>query len=85
MVGGLRAPPEDEEQAAALQQKGGVYFVLESAELQVGKVGKVCIVNHFHSGRPACCMLATMNEMACVLQACRTEVMCAMHCQELHG
>jgi hypothetical protein len=48
MVGGLRAPPEEAEAAAAVAVKGGVYFVLEGAKLQVGKVGKV----YPHSCRP---------------------------------
>ena len=41
MVGGLRAPPREAEEAAAVAEKGGIYFVLEDADLQVGKVGKV--------------------------------------------
>lgn len=42
MVGGLKAPVgEAEEAAAAAAEKGGIYFVLEDADLQVGKVGKV--------------------------------------------
>jgi hypothetical protein len=46
MVGGLRPPVAEEEEAAtAAQEKGGVYFILEDADLQVGKVGKVCL--HF--------------------------------------
>lgn len=41
MVGGLRAPPQEDEDAAVLADKGGIFFVLEDADLQVGKVGKV--------------------------------------------
>lgn len=41
MVGGLQPPPlEEEQQATALSGKG-VIFVLESANLEVAKVGKV--------------------------------------------
>lgn len=41
MVGGLAPPAAEDELAAAQAGKGGVYFVLEDADLQVGKVGKV--------------------------------------------
>jgi hypothetical protein len=47
MVGGLRAPPQEDEDAAVIAEKGGIYFVLEDADLQVGKVGKVSSLSLF--------------------------------------
>jgi hypothetical protein len=44
MVGGLKAPSDDGDPAEEFAAKGGVYFVLEDADLQIGKVGKVCYV-----------------------------------------
>lgn len=41
MVGGLKPPSEEEENAAVIASNSGVIFVLEDADLQVGKVGKV--------------------------------------------
>ena len=41
MAGGLQPPEEEEDPAVTYAAKGGVYFVLEDADLQVAKVGKV--------------------------------------------
>lgn len=42
MVGGLRPPPKEEEEQQAASTSQGVIFVLESANLEIAKVGKVC-------------------------------------------
>lgn len=41
MAGGLQPPDEEEDPAIKYASKGGIYFVLEDADLKVGKVGKV--------------------------------------------
>ena len=41
MAGGLQAPSEAEEQAEKEQKSKRVIFVLENANLEVAKVGKV--------------------------------------------
>jgi hypothetical protein len=56
MVGGLRPPvAEEDEKAKEAQDKSGIYFILEDADLQVGKVGKVCsrwLRNQWHRNSP---------------------------------
>lgn len=42
MVGGLVAPPVEQEEAAVASASQGVIFVLENAKLETAKVGKVC-------------------------------------------
>ena len=41
MAGGLQPPDEEEDPAVEYVSKGGIYFILEDADLQVGKLGKV--------------------------------------------
>jgi hypothetical protein len=41
MAGGLQPPNDEEDAAVVYAPKGGIYFVLEDADLTVGKVGKV--------------------------------------------
>lgn len=41
MVGGLRPPPKEAEEEQAASTSQGVIFVLESANLEIAKVGKV--------------------------------------------
>ena len=41
MVGGLAPPPAEREEVAASSSKQGVIFILEAANLEVAKVGKV--------------------------------------------
>jgi hypothetical protein len=59
MAGGLLPPEEDEAHCAFAT--GGVIFVLEDADLQVGKVGKV--------GR-ICCALMLCSGVAWWPNAC---------------
>lgn len=40
MAGGLQPPVEEQDPAVEYATKGGVYFILEDADLQVGKLGK---------------------------------------------
>eukprot|EP00892_Ulva_mutabilis_P007826 jgi/Ulvmu1/5415/UM022_0210.1 len=40
MAGGLQPPDEEEEPVVQYATKAGIYFVLEDADLKVGKVGK---------------------------------------------
>lgn len=44
MVGGLVAPPAEQEEEAAASNSQGVIFVLENAKLETAKVGKVCML-----------------------------------------
>ena len=41
MVGGLAPPSAEQEQITASSSKQGVIFILEAANLEVAKVGKV--------------------------------------------
>lgn len=41
MVGGLAPPPAEQEEITASSSKQGVIFILEAANLEVAKVGKV--------------------------------------------
>lgn len=41
MAGGLQAPSKEEEEAEKVQTSRNVVFVLENANLEVAKVGKV--------------------------------------------
>ena len=41
MVGGLVAPPAEQEEEAVAANSQGVIFVLENAKLETAKVGKV--------------------------------------------
>lgn len=43
MAGGLQPPVEEQDPAVEYATKGGVYFILEDADLQVGKLGKVLL------------------------------------------
>ena len=43
MVGGLVAPPAEQEEEAVASNSQGVIFVLENAKLETAKVGKVCM------------------------------------------
>lgn len=47
MAGGLQPPDEVEDPAIEYASKGGIYFVLEDADLQVGKLGKVRQLSRF--------------------------------------
>jgi hypothetical protein len=42
MVGGLEPPDYDEEQEAKVEKDHCIIFVLDSAQLEVAQVGKVC-------------------------------------------
>ena len=44
MVGGVVVPSEEAEAAASEARKEGVIFVLEGAQLEVAKVGKVVLL-----------------------------------------
>lgn len=44
MVGGLVAPPAEQEEEAAASNSQGVIFVLENAKLETAKVGKVHVL-----------------------------------------
>ena len=69
MVGGLSAPLEAQE-AAAEGPSGGVYFILEDADLQVGKVGKVrgssskALKVHARHRQTTCCAHVVMPSRA---------------------
>ena len=46
-MGGLKPPSAEDEEAAVVASQSGVIFILEDADLQVGKVGTVCFRTYF--------------------------------------
>lgn len=53
VVGGLAPPPAEEEERREIEAQQQVIFVLESAQLEVAQVGKVCVAAG--SASSTCC------------------------------
>ena len=84
MVGGLAPPPAEQEEVAASSSKQGVIFILEAANLEVAKVGKVGktlapmsraaeLCDMCAQGRPlehACCLLIAPKACGLLEPAC---------------
>lgn len=70
MVGGLVAPPAEQEEEAVAANSQGVIFVLENAKLETAKVGKVRMLSastagSVQPGQPETQQLSGVRDMHC--------------------